>query len=303
MQTAHTRTILLTGGTGFLGRRLLSRLLDEPVRVILLTRSSSVVSSIGPARERVRVHPVDAASLDRPFREERIDLIVHCAVDYGRKNTDPGNLIDANLLLPLRLLALAKKHGVPCFLNTDTVLAAEVNQYALSKSQFREWLKVYAREMTCVNAVMELFYGPGDREEKFVTRVVRSLLRGDDHIDLTRGEQKRDFLYIDDAVEAFLLLIRRSGELGKGCFPFEIGSGRNISIRECVLLARSLSGNTRTELHFGSVPYREHELMESRIDTTAINGLGWSTRVSLEEGLRRTIEGERLAFDTLRGAR
>lgn len=297
MKDNQAPTILLTGGTGFLGSSVLKRLVDEQVNVILSTRSSSNTSRISAVLDKVSLCPVDAEPLEWLFQNNRIDVILHCAVNYGRNKTDPSDLVEANLLLPLRLLALAKRHGVSCFMNTDTVLDREVSQYALSKNHFREWLKVYAKEMTCVNVALELFYGPGDHEDKFVTRAVRNLLNEVESIDLTRGEQKRDFLYIDDAVEAFLTLIRRSSSLGKGFFHFEVGTGRNIAVRDCVALVKSLTDNTRTRLNFGAVPYREHEVMESHVDTSAIRGLGWSPRISLEEGLRKTIDGERLILN------
>lgn len=293
MKTPHRQTILLTGGTGFLGSNVLKRLADETFNIILLTRSSSNTARIDDLLGKVTLYQRDKEPLDNLFQDNRIDIILHCAADYGKNKSDPSGLVEANLLLPLQLLALAKKHKVSCFVNTDTVLDKEVNSYALSKGQFRDWLKVYAQDMTCANIALELFYGPDDNAGKFVTFVVRSILDNVEQIDLTKGEQKRDFIYIDDAVDAFLTVIRRSGTFGKGFFHFEVGTGRNIAVRDCVALVKKLAGNARTRLNFGAIPYREHELMESHADISAMQKLGWTPRVSLEEGLQRTIDFER----------
>jgi len=131
-----------------------------------------------------------------------------------------------------------------------------------------------------------------------VTHVVQDLVNNAEKIDLTPGEQKRDFVYIDDTVDAFLRIIRHSGTLGPGFSEFEVGSGSPVTIREFVELAKGLAGNTRTILNFGAIPYRENEVMNCNADTTAISRLGWGCTVPLREGLKRTIDAEKMAGRT-----
>lgn len=293
---ADDRTVLLTGGTGFLGSSLLRSLIRERIKVIVLARPSSNMARIDSLLERIKVCLVDATSLGALFRENQVDLIIHCATNYGRREVDPIELLEANLMLPLKLLQLGRANNVSCFINTDTILDKRVSHYSLSKSQMKDWLKMYAGDIACVNIALEHFYGPRDDETKFATHIIHSLLRNVDAIDLTTGGQKRDFIFIDDVVGAFMEIIMHCARLRKGYCHYEIGTGRTVAIREFVSLAKVLSGNTRTALNFGALPYREHEVMESTVDLSEIQKLGWRPKYSLDEGLRRTIAMERNHF-------
>jgi CDP-paratose synthetase len=287
------KNILLTGGTGFLGSRILKGELSSGNRIILLKRRYSSTHRIEREVASVKCYDIDQVPLERAFKENRIDLILHCATDYGRKQSDPSQVIEANLMLPLRLLELGEKFNVPCFINTDTIIDKKINYYSLSKSQFKEWLASCRNEMACFNVALEHFYGPGDDETKFVANMLKLLMQRVDHIDLTLGMQRRDFIYIDDVVDAFRRIIELSAQKGKGFFQYEIGSGQCVSIKDLVFLISRLVGNTSTELRFGAIPYREGEVMESNVHLDAILRLGWKCKVTLEDGLSRVIEYER----------
>lgn len=286
-------TILLTGSTGFLGSNLLQALVRSDFQIIILKRSSSDTSRIDRLMGRVLSFDSDIVSLDSIFAAHSIDIIMHCATNYGREEKDPRTLLDANLFLPLNLLELGRRHGVRCFINTDTILDKRVSWYSLSKSQFKEWLKLYASNMTCINVALEHFYGPGDDRTKFVTFIIRSIMENVEKIPLTPGAQKRDFIFIDDVVAAFLKIIERSRSLDNGFFSYEIGSGETVRIKEFVAQVKSILAESSSILEFGALPYREHEVMESHVDTMAIRELGWRPTITLVEGLRRTIAIER----------
>jgi nucleoside-diphosphate-sugar epimerase len=290
---AGNKTILLTGGNGFLGSNLLRRLLARGFHVLMTVRASSNLGRIEDLKDKVTLLPLEGTDLAGVFRTNKIDAVVHCATNYGRKVTSPLSILESNLMLPLRLLQLGAEHGVPCFVNTDTILDKRVSYYSLSKAQFREWLNLYSDRMACVNAALEHFYGPGDDDTKFTAWVTHSLINGVPKLDLTKGEQKRDFVYIDDAAEALMAVIEHIPPVGKGYFSYEVGSGKAVSIRELVTLIKRLSGNTATALNFGALPYRENEVMEYKVDLSSVAALGWAPKVALEEGLARTIELEK----------
>jgi nucleoside-diphosphate-sugar epimerase len=289
----ESKTIVLTGGTGFLGSNLLKSFLAANYNILLLKRTTSDVWRIRDVIDSIHCYDIDAIRLEEVFSQRKIDSIVHCATDYGRKAVDQISLLEANLILPLKLLQLGSTHNVSSFINTDTILDKRVSHYSLSKSQFKDWLKAYSAGMTCVNVALEHFYGPYDDESKFVTYIIQSILKRVDRIDLTKGEQKRDFIFIDDVVDAFMRISSHCPELGKGYFHYEIGSTRTIEIREFVEMVKRQANNTKTLLNFGALPYRENEVMESHVDIGAIQRLGWRPSVALEDGLRTTIALER----------
>ncbi|MGA2104303.1 MAG: NAD(P)-dependent oxidoreductase [Methanoregula sp.] len=287
------KRILLTGGTGYLGSRILRKLADDGNCVILLKRSFSNTERIKEYIKKISVYDIDRVPLETVFNENAIDIIIHCATDYGRTENNPLAVVDANLIFPLKLLEQSKKNHIKCFINTDTVLDKRIDNYSLSKKQFKEWLYTYRKIFSCVNVALEHFYGPGDNPNKFVTYILHNLIKNVDMIDLTKGEQKRDFIYIDDVVDAFAKIIKSSDDFFENFYEFEIGSSQSLSIREFVELAKKISGNTGTVLNFGAIPYRENEIMSHQADTTGISGLGWKCTISPAEGLRKMFESEK----------
>jgi len=286
-------SILVTGATGFLGSHLARRLVDDGEQVVVLVRNTSSLERLTGLMERITVCTSEETGLDLVFETHRIDTIIHCATNYGRTQADPLAILEANLVFPMRLLQRASRYGVRRFVNTDTILDRRVSRYALAKSQFREWLETYRDSMACVNVALEHFYGAGDDPGKFISFIVRSLLDGEERIALTTGEQKRDFVHIDDVVSAFYAVLAGTAAERQGCHTFQVGSGMPVTIRSCVEMIRKISGVNATRLDFGALPYRNHELSDSAADTQSLRALGWTPTIPLEEGLARMIAEER----------
>jgi nucleoside-diphosphate-sugar epimerase len=284
--------ILLTGATGYLGSHLLRRLLREGDTVVVLKRSFSSLERLRDLHDQFRTFDLDRSLIENVFRETSFDLIVHCATDYGRKSIDPRSTVEANLLLPLQLLHLAQVYSVPAFINTDTALNKRINAYSLSKSHFKDWMQFYQSRMKCINLMIEHFYGPGDDRTKFVSMVIHELAAGKESLDLTLGEQERDFIYIDDVVEAFVRVIKEVTKLDTGMHPFEIATGELVRVRDFVETVKGMIPECPTRLNFGAIPYRAGEIMKPELDLDPIFALGWRPKVSLAEGLKRTIESE-----------
>lgn len=286
------KTILMTGATGFLGSNLLKMLLKEGHNVTILKRTTSNTFRINNVLSAIGTYNLDQINIDQCIREVKPQMVVHCATDYGRKNTDPSTVIDANLMLPLRLLEACRTFNVRCFINTDTYLDKGINYYSLSKKQFREWLETYSADLVCVNIILEHFYGPFDDRTKFVSYVINELRSNAETINLTPGMQTRDFIYIDDVVSAFSAVVNKADSFTNGTYNFGIGTDTQISIRDLVELIRKTIGNSATNLNFGAIPYRKNEVMSSAVDTSAIRGLGWHPAHTVTEGLVKTIETE-----------
>lgn len=285
--------ILMTGATGFLGSNLVVKLIEENHNITVLVRSSSSLHRISGLLDRITVHVMEAGGVQEVFHTTKIDTIIHCATEYGRNKIATPELVEANLLMPLRLLQAGCDAGVRCFINTDTVLDKHVSNYALSKHQFKEWLGRYAQNMVCINVALEHFYGANDDTSKFVSFIIRQLLDDAERIDLTLGEQQRDFIHIDDIVSAYLLILRRTIDQSPGYTSYEAGSGITISIREFVETAKLLTGNTKTHLNFGAIPYRPNEPMASAVNSDSLRELGWMPTIPLAAGLTRLIAQER----------
>jgi CDP-paratose synthetase len=238
-------------------------------------------------------------SFDEVFQEHNISTIFHCATEYGI-SSDIKNIIETNLLLPLQLCEACIRHNVKRFINTDTILDKRINAYSLSKKQFLDWIPYFLNNgLGFFTISLEHFYGPFDSRSKFVSKIIENILNEIDNIPLTAGEQKRDFIFIDDVIDAFMIVYKNINPRGKENLTFEVGTNLNTSIMDLVLKIKTISGNKNTHLDFGAIPYRENEIMESNADTKNIRTLGWNPKVSLEDGLKKTIEIEKNFIKTM----
>jgi nucleoside-diphosphate-sugar epimerase len=182
------------------------------------------------------------------------------------------------------------------FINTGTVLDADVSFYALTKQQFSHCGRFLAAQCPCqlrfINVLLQHMYGSGDSQTKFTTRVLRACYRNEFSLELTSGEQKRDFIYIDDVVSAYSTLIEQRAKFSN-IEDIEVGSGTASTIREFVDIVHNATAS-RTLLRFGALPYRRNEPMFLQADISKIKALGWHPEFDLELGVRRTLE---LEFD------
>ncbi len=284
------KTILLTGATGFLGSHLAERLVQEGHKVIVLKRSFSNIWRIQHILDKVICYDIDEISLEKPFKEHKVDVVIHTATKYGRRGESVREIVEANLYFPLQLLEIATFFSTATFLNTDTILYKYLNYYSLSKKQLIEWLKIFSEKIKVINLKLEHIYGEKDDTTKFVPWIIVQLLKNIEEIKLTEGKQKRDFIYVQDVVEAYCMVLAKLAAFEKGFYEYEIGSGHSIEIRMLVKLIKKITGNDNTFLHFGAIPYRENEIMESKTNIEKIKDeIGWAPKISLEEGLIKTI--------------
>ena len=284
--------IIITGATGFLGSNLLHLLVARGFNVVIFKRIQSDLRRINTILDKIEIFNLEEISINECVKTINPDIIIHCATDYGRKNIDPSAIIEANLILPLKLLEAAQKNGIRCFINTDTFLDKGINHYSLSKKQFKDWLFTFSTNTICINIVLEHFYGPFDDKTKFVSFIIEKFLINSPEIDLTLGEQKRDFIYIDDVVSAFLCIIDNVDKKSNGFYEYEIGTTNQIKIKELIEAIRTLTQNSQTKTNFGVIPYRKNEIMESKVNITEITALGWTPNVDIYTGLKQTIDAE-----------
>ena len=106
--------------------------------------------------------------------------------------------------------------------------------------------------------------------------------------------QKRDFVYIDDAIAALLCILHQHSNWQEpGFSEYQIGSGTSRPIREVVQLVQSACRNAQTQLCFGAVPYRPFELTDIEVSLESLTLLGWRPHYDLPTALARTIDYER----------
>lgn len=285
-------TILLTGATGFLGSHLLKALLENGYKVVILKRSNSNCWRISHLMNKVLVYDIDLQPLELAFKENKINVVIHTACNYGRKGNDLTGITEANITFGLRILDACLKYKTNTFINTDTILDKKINAYALSKKQFLEWLKTHSKEIQIVNLKLEHMYGQKDDDSKLAPWLLSEFEAGASEIDLTKGEQQRDFIYIDDVVFAYLIILKKISSLSSFS-EFDVGTGMPISVRSFIEQLKEIFenkfGKIETKLNFGVIPYRENEPMSIKISNQPLIELGWVANTKLNKGLEKIL--------------
>ena len=285
------RAILITGATGFLGSHLTEKFVNEGLKVIILKRSFSNTWRINHLLDKVVCYDIDKVNLDKAFEENNIGTVIHTATKYGRANEKASEILESNLLFPLKLLETSTFFNADTFFNTDTILYEYLNSYALSKKQFVEWLKMFSDKIKIFNLKLEHIYGEKDDTSKFIPWVILQMLKKEEEIKLTKGEQKRDFIYVKDVIDAYYEIFFKADFFKKTFHEFNLGSGRSVTIKEMVNLVKGIVGNDQVYLNFGAIPYRKNEIMKSEANIEKLkNDIGWEPIISLEKGLKQTIE-------------
>ena len=139
-------------------------------------------------------------------------------------------------------------------------------------------------------------FGEQDGNDKFTSWILNELQQEKNIIPLTAGTQKRDFIYIDDVVSAYLTCLEQAPQL-KAFNDIEVGTGVLTPVKTFVILVKEvlekLKGKPiKTQLNFGALPYREGEIMEPQVDNHILRSLGWKPKKSLEENIWNFVKNE-----------
>lgn len=299
--------IVLTGATGFLGSNLLGKLLADGYEVAAIVRTNSSLARIEKwtSHQNIRLYNIEGINPRIIFEENKINVIVHTATEYGRGGGAISKILESNLILPIRLIELGIEHDTTCFINTDSYFNKDGStyssllNYSLSKKSLLVWLKQLSNKIRIVNVTLEHMYGPGDSRSKFVENLVQEIaVERMSRVHLTHGHQKRDFVYVDEVADAFMKLIEY-GLTHEFTFKnFEVGTGESVQVRDFAQSIKNLS-HSPSILGFGDVPYRSDEIMDSKADISALAELGWVSGIGMREGLARILHSYGVAVNVL----
>ena len=114
-------------------------------------------------------------------------------------------------------------------------------------------------------------------------------IRQEKQVDLTFGHQKRDFIFIDDVVSAYLIMIKYALKNKFRYQSYEIGNSHPINIEEFIKTIKNLSGS-KTKLNFGIIPYRKDEILYSCASIVELENLGWKPNYDIEQGIKKILE-------------
>lgn len=286
--------ILLAGSTGFLGRHLLESFIKNGHEVIALKRSTSSTSIIDKNLNGIKFYNIDEVTIRDIFKNNKVDVVINTVTNYGKNNNSPSEIAMTNLMFGLELLENSINNA-KAFINTDTLLHRNINTYAFSKAQLVDWMIYLSNKNTkIINVKLEHMYGPFGDHNNFICWLVGQLRQNVQKIKLTSGLQKRDFIYIDDVVSAYKVIIKNISKF-QDYEEFELGTGNSIEVKffiekiyKEILKQQSLN----TELCFGDITYRDNENMDMRANIQKLASLGWKPEVSIESGIKKILNSK-----------
>lgn len=285
--------ILITGGSGFLGSALTREFLRQGHELALMLRPTSSLRRLNNEIGKFQCVRYTTDDEVKAFiKLVRPEIVIHTACSYGGKGGSLLDLWDANFRYGLSIIETLLELRQPVtFLNTGSALETGVSNYALSKAQFSELGMGLATHefpfFQFINISLQYMYGPGDDETKFTANVLKSCYRNVPELSLTLGNQKRDFIYIDDVVNAFVTIVAQRENLNSRS-TIDVGYGTAPTVREFVETAHNLS-RSKTILNFGAHKYRENEPMHCVANIDKMKRLGWEPKYSIKKGIKKTM--------------
>ena len=285
------KTILLTGASGFLGYHFAKTLLEKGAKVIAIKRKNSSLWRYSNIKSD-NLEFYDIENLQKAFSDNAPECVIHTACSYGRNGESLVELMSANVMFGLEVLGMSKKYEVQTFFNTSTLLPENVSNYALSKNQFNQWLKRNSSSMQIFNMKIEHMYGLKDDNKKFISWFINELINNVDKIDLTSCEQKRDFIFVDDVVNAYLAVFENKEKFGKFA-EFDVGTGEQIVLKDFLLEIYTqckVKFDFDTFLNFGAKEMRIGEAMEIVENVEPLKSLGWKPANNHKDNITMIVD-------------
>ena len=297
--------LLITGANGFLGRHLSSALLSTGAKV------TQLVHTIAPDHHKtdikIALDLTERNKVIEVFTKLQPDYVIHLASTKDRMNTGIQfrdsyetnlsislNVIEACLGLRgfkrLIFLGTCDEYGQTTYPFVETQRELPVNNYGLSKLAVTKILSGLYQSHRFPSVVLRpsVIYGPNQGNEMFLPALIQSLLAKKDFA-MTFGGQFRDFVYVDDVVDAIIKTLLASVQVNGAVI--NIGAGVSCEVKKLALRdAEFIHPTAKSHLKLGVVQYRPNEAMDYAINISlAKQSLDWQPLTTLTQGLQQTI--------------
>jgi CDP-glucose 4,6-dehydratase len=310
-----SRNVFVTGASGLLGSWLVRALHDRGDRVVVLQRdraprSALALDGIADVLETVHGDLVDPGLVARALGEYEVDTVFHLAAQtiVGTANRSPLATFESNMRGTWTLLEACRLHGAQRVLvaASDKAYGASATlpyredqpldpryPYDVSKAATDMIARSYWHTFGLPVAVTRFanLYGGGDlNRSRLIPEAIGAALAGRAPVIRSDGTPERDFLYVEDAVAAYLLLMDAlDGEDARG-EAFNAGGGAPHAVRDVVARICTIAGtDVEPDVRGSGTP--AGEIDRQYVDAGKLRALtGWVPRVGLDEGLRRTVD-------------
>jgi nucleoside-diphosphate-sugar epimerase len=296
--------LLVVGGNGFIGRHIVSHALGLGWQVTSLSLSQHHQGGESSATIRcVTADITDRTALCGMLRNAAYDYVVNCGgyIDHTLFLQGGRRILDIHFQGVLNLIEILDRNTLRAFVNigssdeygnspapqTEILREAPISPYSLGKVAATHFLQMLYRTENFPSVTLRPFltYGPGQDNRRFLPQIIFGCLEGRS-FPTSKGEQLRDFCYVEDTVAAVFATFSSPKAIGQ---VINVGTGQPVSIRQMIETVRRLIG--QGEPRYGEIAYRPGENMELYADISKAKALlDWTPKVSLEAGLEKTIQ-------------
>lgn len=289
----------MTGATSFLGRRFLAYLSKQKVDVFATASGENKNLKIQKMNFLFPEEVKETISRARSSVIYHIGGLVNLSRDYEvYKNCLEINTIGTlNLLESLRdyppkkfvFISTEEIYGNSNIPYTEESKVDPPSGYSISKLAAERLCMIYAKEFKfqLIIARIGTMYGPGDRIHRLIPQIIVRAINNK-QIDLNSGLKKRDYVFIDDVVEALIRI--KEATFNNGVNIINISGGRSYSLRKIVDLILSFA-KSKSKVFYGQIPERLGEADEWLLDIhKASKLLNWQPKTTIGEGLRQTVD-------------
>lgn len=296
--------ILITGATGFIGSHLARLLVTQGLEVHIIIREKSNTWRIEDILPSLHIMygdlELESEKIEDYLQDIKPELCIHLAW-YA----EPGKYLNAqenlnSLQASIKLLSQLAKVGCKRFIGVGTCFEYDLSLGYLSESSATKPLTLYAATKVALSTILKEFsfvseieiawtrlfyqYGPMEDQRRLVAGTIASLMR-DELMKTTKGEQVRDFLYIEDVASA-IWSVARSNLTG----IVNIGSGQPVTVKEIVIQLGHLLGKSHL-INLGALPYRSNESMFICANNYLLKeNTDWIQKYNLQIGLEHTVK-------------
>ncbi len=269
--------IAITGASGYIGFKLLSRFLEDGNKLLAITRSSNkkILSLAKKYSGSLEICELDVDDLFFCIHKFAPDTILSTSCCYESDPKFLNKTVTSNYIFPSQVLksALQLEKKVR-FISIGTSLPESLNLYSLTKKQFAELGAFFSRtgKIQFINVLSESFYSADEPANRFIKASILSLLANKD-LDVTEGTQHRDYVSTEDVIN-ILGFLTTADSLTDSYYDIPLGSGTAPSIREILEFLKQ-ECHSDASLRFGAVAARPHE-PSTRADLTMLRKLGYN---------------------------
>jgi len=307
--------VLVTGGAGFIGSHVVSRLVSQPgTEVVVIDDFNNFydpaikrenVCQLGDNITLVEGDIRDGRTVDDLFSRAGFDTVIHLAARAGVRPSieDPALYVSTNVNGTLNLLDAAARSGVEKFIfassssvygvnkkvpfSEDDRIARTISPYAATKLAGEELCSNYAQHFGLKIVGLRFFtvYGPGQRPDLAISKFVSLIENGQPIDKYGDGSSGRDYTYIDDIVDGVMSALRYAGSDFE---IFNLGGSQSITLNKLIETVETALGKTavinRMSDQPGDVPLTSADVSKAQ------RLLGYEPKVDIEEGVRRYVE-------------